>query len=155
MLPLFYVLRFWPGGTWDLPHQGIEPVSHTLARGFSGTGPPGKHCLSCLERAFFTSPLCPSVVWSFWRTVFQLYQDHEKGTKLVLCFSPTLPVFHYNLRDDFETYVSLCMDVTAGLYHFVPPWEWDYKESWAPKNWCFWTLVLEKTLESPLDCKQI
>ena len=31
----------------------------------------------------------------------------------------------------------------------------DYKESWAPKNWCFWTLVLEKTLESPLDSKEI
>ena len=36
------------------------------------------------------------------------------------------------------------MDVRAGL-----------KESWAPKNWCFWTVVLEKTLESPLDCKEI
>ena len=33
-------------------------------------------------------------------------------------------------------------------------WELDYKESWAPKN-CFWTVVLEKTLESPLDCKEI
>ena len=34
-------------------------------------------------------------------------------------------------------------------------WELDYKESWEQKNWCFWTLVLEKTLESPLDCKKI
>ena len=34
-------------------------------------------------------------------------------------------------------------------------WELDYRESWAPKNWCFWTVVLEKTLESPLDCKEI
>ena len=34
-------------------------------------------------------------------------------------------------------------------------WELDIKESWAPKNWCFWTVVLEKTLESPLDCKEI
>ena len=34
-------------------------------------------------------------------------------------------------------------------------WELDYKESWALKNWCFWTVVLEKTLESPLDCKDI
>ena len=32
---------------------------------------------------------------------------------------------------------------------------WDYKESWGLKNWCFWTVVLEKTLESPLDCKKI
>ena len=35
------------------------------------------------------------------------------------------------------------------LYMFLP------KETWAPKNWCFWTVVLEKTLESPLDCKEI
>ena len=34
-------------------------------------------------------------------------------------------------------------------------WELDHKESWASKNWCFWTVVLEKTLESPLDCKEI
>ena len=34
-------------------------------------------------------------------------------------------------------------------------WELDYRESWVPKNWCFWTVVLEKTLESPLDCKEI
>ena len=34
-------------------------------------------------------------------------------------------------------------------------WELDYKEGWALKNWCFWTVVLEKTLESPLDCKEI
>ena len=34
-------------------------------------------------------------------------------------------------------------------------WELDCKESWAPKNWCFWTMVLEKTLESSLDCKKI
>ena len=34
-------------------------------------------------------------------------------------------------------------------------WELDYKESWVPKIWCFWTVVLEKTLESPLDIKEI
>ena len=34
-------------------------------------------------------------------------------------------------------------------------WELDYKESWVPKNWCIWTVVLEKTLESPLDFKEI
>ena len=38
-----------------------------------------------------------------------------------------------------------------------PVWMWklDYKESWALKNWCFWTVVLERTLESPLDCEEI
>ena len=34
-------------------------------------------------------------------------------------------------------------------------WQLDYKESWVLKNWCFWTVVLEKTLESPLDCREI
>ena len=34
-------------------------------------------------------------------------------------------------------------------------WELDYKESWVPKNWCFWTVALEMTLKSPLDCKEI
>ena len=34
-------------------------------------------------------------------------------------------------------------------------WELDYKESWVPKNWCFWTVVLEKSLESALDCREI
>ena len=37
----------------------------------------------------------------------------------------------------------------------VRMWELDHKEGWVPKNWCFWTVVLEKTLESPLDCKEI
>ena len=38
---------------------------------------------------------------------------------------------------------------------YVWMWELDYKESWVPKNWCFWTVVSEKTLASPLDCKEI
>ena len=43
----------------------------------------------------------------------------------------------------------------AKLFNHVWIWELDYKESWAPKNWCFWTVVLEKTLESLLYCKEI
>ena len=37
----------------------------------------------------------------------------------------------------------------------VRMWQLDYKESWVLKNWCFWTVVMEKTLESPLDCEEI
>ena len=37
----------------------------------------------------------------------------------------------------------------------VEMWELDHKENWAPKNWCFWTVVLEETLESPLDSREI
>ena len=50
-------------------------------------------------------------------------------------------------------------DLSSQSYGFssshVWMWELDYKESWVPKNWCFWTVVLEKTLQSPLDCKEI
>ena len=45
-----------------------------------------------------------------------------------------------------------CYDFSSGHLWM---WELDYKESWALKNWCFWTVVLEKTLESPLDYKEI
>ena len=57
---------------------------------------------------------------------------------------------------------SLCCPletITTFLINYTPicgwMWELDYEESWEPKNWCFWTMVLEKTLESPLDCKEI
>ena len=50
----------------------------------------------------------------------------------------------------------------AAVHGLTKSWAWmrdwtelNYKDSWAPKNWCFWTVVLEKTLESPLDCKMI
>ena len=50
-------------------------------------------------------------------------------------------------------------DLSSQSYGFstrhVWMWQLDYKESWALKNWCFWTVVLEKTLESSLDCKKI
>ena len=60
--------------------------------------------------------------------------------------------------------ISISRDITLTTkVHLVKPiysshvWMWElyHKESWAPKNWCFWTVVLEKTLESPLDCKEI
>ena len=45
--------------------------------------------------------------------------------------------------------------VKAMVFPVVWMWESDCEEGWAPKNWCFWTVVLEKTFESPLDCKEI
>ena len=49
---------------------------------------------------------------------------------------------------------SVCQSYGFSSGH-VWVWELDYKESWAPKNWCFWAVVLGKTLENPLDCKEI
>ena len=57
--------------------------------------------------------------------------------------------------------VNLASQNSQPSFNFAHPschlwmWELDYKESWVLKNWCFWTVVLEKTLESPLNCKEI
>ena len=53
-----------------------------------------------------------------------------------------------------QTKVHLIKAMVFSSSH-VWMWELDYKESWGPKNWCFWTMMLEKTLESPLDYKEI
>ena len=45
--------------------------------------------------------------------------------------------------------------IVKAMDFLVVMWKLDHKESWALKNWCFWTVVLNKTLESPLDCKEI
>ena len=56
---------------------------------------------------------------------------------------------------DITLSTKVCL-VKAGFSRgHVWMWELDYRESWAQKNWCFWTVVLEETLESPLDCKEI
>ena len=57
---------------------------------------------------------------------------------------------------DITLPTKVCL-VKAMVFSSSYIWMWvlDYKESWVPKNWCFWTVVLEKTLESPLDCKEI
>ena len=65
-----------------------------------------------------------------------------------------------NLDNILKVETLLCQQrsVCQGYGFFsghVWMWELDYKESWALKNWCFWIVVLEKTLESPLDCKEI
>ena len=52
------------------------------------------------------------------------------------------------------TKVRIVKDMVFSSSH-VWMWELNHKESWTPENWCFWTVVLEKTLESPLDCKEI
>ena len=55
---------------------------------------------------------------------------------------------------DITLLTKFCL-FKAMVFPYVWMWELDYQEIWVPKNWCFWTVVLEKTLESPLDCKEI
>ena len=69
---------------------------------------------------------------------------------------------HFLLQRIFPTQGSKpgLLNCRQTLYHLSHQgslwiWELDHKERWAPKNWCFWTVVLEKTRESPLNCKEI
>ena len=71
------------------------------------------------------------------------------------CVFPIKHIRSLDLLDwTLESPQQICHKTRRTL---MSPWMWelDYKESWAPKNWCFWTVVLEKTLESPLDCKEM
>ena len=79
-----------------------------------------------------------------------------------LCFqgssaSSASHVFEYQgfLRTINMYFVIMNTNIYTELSKYVWMWEVDYKESWVLKNWCFWTVVLEETLESPLDCKEI
>ena len=58
------------------------------------------------------------------------------------------------LRHHFANKGPYCQSYGFSSSH-VQMWELDPKESWAPKNWCLWTVVLEKILENPVDCKEI
>ena len=74
--------------------------------------------------------------------------------------SPVLSILHHtHMHFLFYGTELLNKVLSSQSYGFssshVWMWELDYKESWALKNWCFWTVVLEKTLESLLDCKEI
>ena len=64
----------------------------------------------------------------------------------------TWPIKEYIVGKEWRLQIKRVVTLTYTQYGM---WELDCEESWAPKNWCFWTVVLEKTLESPLHCKEI
>ena len=74
---------------------------------------------------------------------FQLKKKHQRYCSLFLGF--------FEVKEWNEGLSSQSYGFSSS---HVWMWELDYKESWVPKNWCFWIVVLEKTLESPLDCKE-
>ena len=71
----------------------------------------------------------------------------------------SLAIFHHTYRIKKQRHHFPNKGLSSQSYGFSSSHVWmfelNHKESWAPKNWCFWTVVLEKTLESPLDCKKI
>ena len=70
------------------------------------------------------------------------------------------PEFPYSRGRDWKenaqelAFKKCFLEQALFFLHAKLMWELDCKESWVPKNWCFWTVVLEKTLKSPLDCKE-
>ena len=65
------------------------------------------------------------------------------------------PIWHIKKERHYFVHKGLSSQGDGFSSSHVWVWELDYKESWAPKNWCFWTVVLEKAFESPLYCKVI
>ena len=75
-------------------------------------------------------------------------------------FAPCKKSYHQprnHIKNQRRYFADKCRSSQSYDFSSGHAWMWglDYKEVWVPKNWCFWTVVLEKTLENPLDCKEI
>ena len=89
------------------------------------------------------SSLPPSLIWSSFQNKCSPVTSSQHQEQYWQCLSWTS---------------SLCQSSRFwNLFPFpsVQMWEFNHKEGWAPRNWCFWTVTLEKTLQSPSDCKEI
>ena len=118
--------------------------------------------------------------WKQWQTIFvgsKISADGDCSNEIKRCFSPrslqmvtaamklkdacSLEEKHDQPRKNIKKQRHYLVDKgpSSQSYGFssshVWMWELDCEEGWAPKNWCFWTVVFKKTLESPLDCKGI
>ena len=109
------------------------------------------HLKSCIK-TFNYLPLCPISSHRFYAVVLIPTIPHQQAaTKLN---RKQKIIVLKKLRHYFANKGPSSQGYGFSSGH-VWMWELDCEESWAPKNWCFWTVVLEKTLESPLDCKKI
>ena len=84
-----------------------------------------------------------------------LYIINSHSLPKLMSIELVMPSNHLNFCYPLLLLPSFLPRVRVFSNRHVSVWELDYKESWAPKNWNFWTVVLEKTLESPLDRKEI
>ena len=77
--------------------------------------------------------------------------------KMLAPWKKSYDQFRQHIKKQRHYFANNCLSSQRYGFSSSHVWMWglDYKESWSPKNWCFWTVVLEKTLESPLDCKEI
>ena len=99
-------------------------------------------------------------MWKQWMTVFLVPEitvdgdcSHEIKRRLLLGRKVMTNLDSILKHRDITLPTKVCL--VKAMVFAVEMWELDYKEIWVQKNWWFWTMVLEKTLESPLDCKEI
>ena len=121
-------------------------------------------CFSAGRQGYTFRKAKPKVTGGKMARNFQGLVDFQKLTS-TLCGSVHVPWRHLCQEDVSEEDVSSKTnhrksDIPCSFFSFsqhshVWMWELDYKECWELKNWCFWTVVLEKTLDHPLDCKEI
>ena len=94
--------------------------------------------------------------WKQWLTSFL---GAPKSLQMVIASMKLKDTYSLEGKIEKQRHFFVSKSPSSQSYVFsnghVRMWELDYKESWALKNWCFWIVVLEKTLESPLDCKEI
>ena len=96
--------------------------------------------------------------WKHWETLFwgssKITADIDCSHEIKRCFVLWRKAMT-NLDSILKSQQNLSSPSSGFSSSHTWMWELDYKDSWATKNWCFSTVVLEKTLESPLDCKEI
>ena len=95
--------------------------------------------------------------WNYWFAIYFVYQIAAMKLKDACSLEESYDQPRQSIKKQRHYFAN--KGLSSQSYGFsssqVSIWELDYKESWVPKNWCFWTVMLEKTLESPLDCKEI
>ena len=80
--------------------------------------------------------------------------SHEIKRHLLLGRKAMTNLYSILKSRDITLPAKVCIVRASFSSSHIQMWELDHKEGWVAKNWCFWTVVLEKTLESPLDCKE-
>ena len=143
------------GGISDTQMSQCECHNHYTMDREMNHGKSGKPYISGIwDRPYnipYRQQACQLTGW-MWQCLNKHYVSSHKTF-----FPLSNPWFHCPVPTESEN-VADCFDGHRAFLLCIcsfAMWELDYKESWAPKNWCFWTVVLEKTLENPLDCKEI
>ena len=137
-----------------------------------------RNSLFVTEQVFLSVRYSPVFyVWNSWLLSSYVYGNSGKGDRLYFlglqnhCRWWVQPWKYKILVPWKKSYDKLTQHIKKQRHYFankgtysqsygfsnshVWMWELDHNEGWVPKNWCFWTVVLEKTVESPLDCKEI